>query len=76
MNKLKFLARLRKKKIKKERIPISEVAEYINKIDAWLASGNVEDDMLRACDRAEKSIEYYRKAREIDWSKIHEPMTI
>ena len=76
MTRLKHLAKLRKKKIRKEHTPLGKVAEHIKKINAWLASGNAEDDMRRACERADKATEYYRKAREPDWSKIHEPMTI
>ena len=32
----------------------------------------LEESMIRA----DKAVEYYRKAREPDWSTIHEPMTI
>ena len=76
MNKINQLSKLRKKKIKKENTSLGKVSEHIKKINAWLESGNAEDDMRRAFERAEKATKQYRKASEPDWSIIHLPMTI
>ena len=42
----------------------------------WLNSKEGIIAMNEAMKRADKACKYYKKAREPDWSRIHEPMTI
>jgi len=70
MNKLKSLGLLRMKKINQNQ------ERLVRKAIAWINSIEGKQAMKDASDQSWAAIEYYRKAREVDLNKIHEPMTI
>ena len=77
MNKINQLCRLRKAKMKRKvkYITFTTNDELTKKFREWYVNGG-RDELDESMERANEAIEYYRKAREPDWSRIHEPMTI
>ena len=73
MSKLQHLSRLRKRKITGKVFEIN--VDWTKRFREWYANGG-QKALDAAMKRADKTIEEMRKAREPNWSRIHEPMTI
>jgi len=42
----------------------------------WINSEEGQRAMKEACERANAATDYLKKARKIDWWRLHEPFTI
>ena len=79
MNKIKLLSRVRNRRKIRRKIKNNKVftlnEELTEKFRKWYANGGREH-LDSYMERADKAIRELEKAREIDWSTLHKPMTI
>ena len=68
MTKMESLNRFRKKKMKKSNV-FTANEDRIRIFRKWYANGG-RDQLDEAMEQAQKDCDYYKKAREPDWSRI------
>lgn len=75
MGKLQYLSRLRKSKIRRGSQVFKNNEERITAFRKWYAEGG-KFKLVESMNRVDRVCGYLKRARAIDWSRIHEPMTI